>query len=49
MIDYIKIGNARKLESFDVKFGELPGELKEDDLLIITADDRENYRKISFG
>ena len=31
-------GYAQELEKFDVKLGELLGELKEDDLLIITAD-----------
>ena len=31
-------GYAKELEKFDVKLGELLGELKEDDLLIITAD-----------
>lgn len=31
-------GYAEELEKFDVKLGELLGELKEDDLLIITAD-----------
>ena len=30
--------HAQELEKFDVKLGELLGELKEDDLLIITAD-----------
>ena len=31
-------GYAQELEKFDVKLGELLGELKEDDLLIVTAD-----------
>ena len=31
-------GYAQEIEKFDVKLGELLGELKEDDLLIITAD-----------
>ena len=31
-------GYAQELEKFDIKLGELLGELKEDDLLIITAD-----------
>ena len=32
-------GYAQEIEKFDVKLGELLAELKEDDLLIITADD----------
>ena len=40
-------GYAEELERFDVKLGELLDELREDDLLIITADhgnDADTYR-----
>ena len=32
------IGYAKEIESFDVQLGELMNELREDDLLILTAD-----------